>query len=307
MDHLIKYLRHPTFTEADWIARNPLLKAGEVGYVLENNKVVNYKVGPGYWNNLSYISGDYYPYSEAPTNPIGDASGSLLGLSNAEIIHKMLNPYQAPAFSAVQNNANGTFQAISTREIGNALSGNITFTYTLSNLDKLVGATPLTITAGGIFSNEGLFPVGPSILTLALALNPGVITTYVVNILATHQKGTVSGSTQIRFWPKIMWLSSPQATLTALQFMALSKSSRLTNNYKADYAFAGNGYSWIAIPSMLNPSNLLLTDVTNPNAPAGYTFEAMGTLSINNGVATYNYQMFRSSFNQIKATTLRIA
>jgi hypothetical protein len=312
MKTVIRYFKGPTFTEAQWAARNPYLLRGEVGYLAEEitDKVIGMKVGPGNWNDLDLQGTNLYPYDDVPTNPIGDATGNLENTALADIIFKMLNPYQAPVISAFVHNAGGSFTNALIREIGNSISGSIQLQYAITNTDKLEGDEPIIIDANNIFSNEGPFANGsPLTLNLAAPLNPSIVTKYTIYGRASHQEGlTTPVSASIDFYPKIMWGVSALTSLTGPQFMSISnKGSVITNEFKRDYAFGGNGYSWIALPAMLNPASLIFTDVTNPNLPANYSMEPMGTLSINNGVTTYNYVMYRSTFFLINPTILRIS
>lgn len=314
MKRLIRYFQAPSFTEAQWSVRNPYLRKGEAGYILDEitGEVTGMKVGPGLWNDLEKIGTDVYPYADMVTNPIGDATGVLQDQTLSAIIKKMLSPYQAPTITLLTNNASsgGGFSAAVVREIGQSLAGPVQITFNLSNQANLSGATPINVTAGGTFSNEGdVAFVLPISLLLPVALNPGVTTTVTIAVKATHQQGQTSAvNTTIAFYPKIMWGSSVLSSVDAVQFMAISnKGTIVSNAHKRDYSFPGNGYSWLAIPSMLSATGLVFTDVTNPNLPANYSMESKGTISINNGVATYNYDLYRSTYNLISSTVLRVA
>lgn len=297
---VIKYLRGPAFTEAEWAARNPLLLKGEVGYVISSGGIITRsKVGPGLWNDLPWFPDTLYDRTDTITNPIGDAKGNLNGSTLMEIVEKMLFPYQTPALSLVKNNAGGSLQTTATREIGSSLSGIVNLTYAISNPTNLSGATPINVTAGGIFSNEGNFEnLGSIDLNLVAPLNPTVVTTYTISVKPVHQQGEgTTVSTSIVYYPRIIWGVSPLTSLSASQLNTIGqKQTLLTNNFRRDYNFTAAGYCWIAIPTILNPSALVFTDVTDPNAPAGFSMEDMGTLSVNNGVGTYNYQLFRSTY-----------
>lgn len=308
MRRTVKYFRHPTFTALEWETRKPYLQKGEIGFLLDNGEVTGFKVGPGLWIDLPLQGNVTYPYDDIVTNPIGDAKGVLFGEQVVDIVHKMLNPYQGTAFSSVLNNAVGSYQASPIREIGAPINGPIGVNYTLSNSGNVIGDTPVTVSAGGIFSNEGSFPLGPILLNLKAPLNPAAVAQYNINLSVTHQKGNATGQTSIRFYPKIMWVVSSNPALDPASFMAIaSKSTLITNQHKRDYNFGGGGYSYLLIPSMLNPSNLSFTDVINPNAPAGYSMENLGSQSVNNGVGTYSYLFLRSTFNLISPTILRVS
>lgn len=314
---LIKYFRGPTFTAAQWAATNPVLAKGEIGYELNGSLVTAAKVGNGVlpWNSLAYLGQDLYTYAEDVTNPIGDASGSLQGLTVAEILKKMLSPYEVPTFQNIRNNARGgtDYQNIALMEIGQILSGPVSVIYNLLNPQNLSGATPINVTAAGIFSNEGNFANSGNIsLTLASPLNPSTPLTITITLKNTHLEGTTGGvdaTTQIKYRPRILWASSALTNIVSgATFMSQGNMQyNVTDDYKQEFYFYGNGYSWIAIPSMLNPVSPIFTDVTNTYAPASYSMEPMGTLSINNGVGTYNYVIYRSTFFLINPTKLKIS
>lgn len=302
MSNRVKYFQFPSFEAADWVTRNPVLRKGEIGVEVDNTgKPRKMKMGDGSttWNNLDYMEFSYWADTTPVVNPIGDASGNLSGLSDREILELMLNPYQAPAFSNLQNNANGQYNSVNTIEIGASLNGTISVQYNLSNQANLVGATPINITASGIFSNEGNFAVGTTGMTLVSPLSPSSIQTYTITLVATHTKGTVQGTTSFRFYPRIIWGTTP--TTAAPNWSSPSFYNNggyvISNDFTRDYGFQSGGYLWLAIPSMLTPSNLTFTDVTDPNAPAGFGFQFISQQSINNGVTTYNYDVYRSTYN----------
>jgi hypothetical protein len=308
---IIKYFKGPAFTADIWSARNPYLRSGEIGYLLSGGIVTGAKVGPGYWNDLGFIGEDVYPYIDPVTNKIGDVPTNIQGMKLIDILRSMLSPYQAPVISGVQNNAGGIFASTRTREIGQITNGPINIIYSVSNLQNLQGATPINITAGGVFSNEGNFANSGNIsLSLTSPLNP--VTPQIISILVKpiHQQGIGSGSTTvINYFPRILWFSSIDPNISSgSQLMGQSGiQSLVTSTFRRNYSFPGSGYSYVAIPAMLSPSNLVFTDVTDPNAPAGYDMISGGQFSINNGVGTYNYVIYRSQFLLIQPTILRIS
>jgi hypothetical protein len=314
MKRLIRYFQAPSFTQTQWTTRNPYLRKGETGYVLSEDTglIIGMKVGPGLWNSLELLGSDLYPYTDEVTNPIGDASGTLANTSLASILKKMLSPYQAPVLSGLTNNAGagGGYASSVVREIGQALTGPVNLTFLLSQSTNLLGASPINVTAGSTFSNEGNFAFTlPISLILASPLNPVTTRTVTISVKATHLNGVSNTvTTAIHFYPKTMSVVSSLSDLTGSQFMAAAnRATRVSNSYRADYTFAGNGYSWLAIASMLNPTNLVFTDVTNPNLPANYSMESKGVISINNGVTTYSYNLYRSTYSLLNPTILRVA
>jgi len=308
---VIKYFLGPTFTDAQWTTRNPELRRGEVGFVIDGSTTKRCKVGPGRWNDLPWFNSQYYDYNEIVTNVIGDATGNLDGKTVQEILHLILNPYQQPLITNAVNNAGGvSFVNDQVIELGAALAGPLLVNYTVSNPDNLQGGTPINVVAGGRFNNEGNFAnTGQISLTLSSPLNPSAPTIVIIQLRTTHLQGVSPiFETKFSMFPKIIWGNSPNPLMgDSTAFNALSnKKTKITNSYEQDYDFAGNGYNWIGIPAMLNPTDLLFTDVTNPEAPFDYSFFDMGSIVVNNGVGTYLYQLYRSEFLILSPSKARI-
>jgi hypothetical protein len=306
-----KYLQHPYASEQDWIARNPLLKNGEEGYaivVVNSITHIRKKVGPGRWNDLSYFDGVVWTDTTPVTTPIGEATGNLAGLTPIEILDRMLNPYLAPVVSNISNNAQGSFVNRSVIEIGVSYSPAINVSYSLSNQGNIAGGTPINITAGGRFNNEGFFPIGIASLTHA-AFNPAALDLITISVQATHQRGLSNiGQTFIEFNPKIIHAVSQTKSLNAGVIMGLpNKQYTITRTYKRDYSFGVAGYAVLCIPTMLNIQNIVFTDITDPNRPAGYAMEDLGLMTINNGVGNYQYRVYCSQFYLLNATVLRVS
>lgn len=296
---VIKFVRHPAFTAAQLSARNPYLEVGEVVFELNNaNLASKFKVGPGVWNELLYFEDELFT-STSISNPIGDAKNNIAGKSAIQILDLMLNPYQIPVISNVLNNAGGGFGNIKTLEIGQSVSGAINVSYVVSNPTNLQGSTPIIVSAGGIFNNEGTFAnSGTIILNLANALNPSSIINYNIQLSGIHAKGSITPViTSFNWAPKIIWGTTAVLNPSASDINALTQKQTITSvNYKRDYVFNTSGYCVVAIPFMLNPTSMIFTDVTDPNAPAGFSMEDLGNITINNGVGTYTYKILRSSF-----------
>lgn len=308
----VKYLQHPYATEAEWITRNPLLKNGEEGYALVTVNSLDHirkKVGPGLWNDLEYFDGVVWTDSTSVSNPIGDAADDISGLTPIEILDKILNPYQAPVISGVTNDGGtGIFVGTKVIEIGNSVVNSVVVRYSVSNQSNLVGANPITVTANGRFTNEGTFPVGDVALSHT-GFNPINLDSITMSIQAAHQKGNSNvATTKLDFNPKIIHAVSQVKTVTGVSIMQLpNKQYNITRDYTRDYSFGSAGYSVLCIPVMLNPTNLTFTDVTDPNAPSGYAMDDAGIMSINNGVATYNYQVYVSTYYLLTSGILRVS
>jgi len=182
----------------------------------------------------------------------------------------------------------GTFNAANNREIGESFAGPFNITFGVNQSSNLLGATPINVNGGGIFTSGSFaFIVPISLSALAPPLHPSTQITYVIGVTLTHINGTTSVvTTSVSFNPRIMWTSSPLSTISDGTIFN-GRPFTISGDYKQDYNFSGGGYSWLAIPSMLSPAGLVYTDVTDPNATAGYSMESMGTIAaINNGVGT---------------------
>jgi len=234
------------------------------------------------------------------TNPLGDAKGNLNGNTLMEIVEKMLFPYGVPAITSLTNNTEGGApRSTATKEIGNSLSGVVTLQYAISNPSNLLGSTPINVNSLGIFSNDGNFAnSGVIAMSLTATLNPSVPTIYPISVKPVHLQGDGNTvNTYISYVPRIIWGVSPLTVLTGPQFNSIGqKLSVLSANFERDYDFTAVGYCYLGIPAMLAPTGLIFTDVTDPNAPAGFSMENLGSLLVNNGVGTYNYQILRSTY-----------
>lgn len=312
----LKYFLHPTYTSSDWTSLNPTLGRGEIGFEaeLEGGVLVpkRFKIGPGAWNSLSYFTLGEYTYTDVPTNPIGDAKDvDLSGTSFDDMFNKMLNPYQTPAISALTNNAGGSYSNAWQLEIGTSLTGSVSLNYSISNSANLNGATPINVSAGGEFTNEGSFANGLIALTIGTSINPSTLKTITIAVTATHTNGTTSAvNTTIDWFPKIIWGTNSSTTINEAGINGLTgKNGLITNDYANDYIFTTSGYLWICIPTMLSISDINFALVTNPLAPQEIDMFDYGTVAaVNNGVGTYDYHCYRSLYNLTSTDhTLRVA
>jgi hypothetical protein len=303
----IKYFSGPTYTDAQWTTRNPLLRPGEVGYVMDENGVTTKsKVGPGRWNNLPWFENDFI--SGMPTvvgNPIGDAKGNLNGLTWTEALRRALYPYAVPQIQSLQNDGAGLagagYAGTKILQVGQTLSGSVKVSFTVANPSNLIAGNSIQVMNNAVFSNTGFFaPVSPITLNVAVPVTVNFVTQITIGVRPIHSQGNGDVvNTYIQFAPQIINGVSPLATLDAAQAASIAqKNTVVTTTYKRDYTFTAPGYAWLFLPSMLvtgQPAPIF-TDVTDPNAPAGFGMVSMGTLNINNGVATYPYTAYRSTF-----------
>ena len=306
---LITYIQHPAGEKSTWESLNPILLQGEIGIELDSSgKAVKYKIGPGAWNNLDYIQ-DIYEYSDTVNNQIGDLTGSLQGRKLQDIIKDMAVVYQTPAISGVKNDASVSIASSSVLEIGTTLKSTLSISYSVSNQSNLSGSTPINASSNlGIFSNEGSFPVGTIGLTSS-AYKPTSVTTLVVSLTATHQKGTTSAvSTSIAFYPKAYAGVWQTTGITGADIPNLeSKHTYISNVYKREYTFDTPGYGVVAIPTMLGMTSPVFLDTTTTGVTLEYDMTLVGTLSVNTGKSTYDMTVYRTTNYMLSSSKMTIA
>lgn len=307
-----RYFNFPSYTAAEWTARNPLLLVGERGYELHPSTGLPWrvKIGPGLWNSLAYEENEYF-VSTPPTNIIGDAFGNLQYLPLRTIIERMLNPFRVPIFSAPLINVNSLgYTQTRMLEIGQTIASPVLVNGTVDVPGNLGAGSPYNVTAGGVFTNEGNFASLPASLTL-VPLTPAAVTEIVISLKGAYTGGqggftnTIQGFLNV--YPKMIWGSSALSSLIPGDWATLlGRQTLISKVFKNDYPFTTLGYFYLAIPSMLAPGTLVFTDVTDPNFPGPISFQSQGVQSINNGVGTYNYATYRSLYSMTSTFTVRV-
>lgn len=312
----IKYLRHPAFTLSELSLKNPLLFKGEIVVALDDNTlgVSLFKIGDGInsWNDLPAQAETDYPYTDPVTNPLGDLvlGSDISGTPINDVLRDIISPYTSSIISNVLNDAEGSSKNIAQMEIGQSITGPVTFLFSVSNQDNLVGATPMEVDSDGDFIDNNPHAVGSIILNPSVPINPAsnplVVT---VSIKAIHQQGESEAITQIKFDPRIIHGASALSDLTSktdIDAILPSGGSVISSDLERDYEISTIGYGYVLIPSMLDQNGIVWTDVTNPDAPSTLGMVNLGEVSYNNGVGTYNYTKYRTPFSQtISQTTLR--
>jgi hypothetical protein len=247
-----------------------------------------------------YIAGDYAD--------LRVTAGYVNDLNVA--LNNLLNPYQAPAFTAFAISGQAT-----TLEVGSQITaGSKTFTWTTSNSGNVAAnsisitdATTSTVLGSGLANNG------------SAALNISVITS---NIPTSHT-WTISGkdvqNTTFNRSFVVSWLwriyagSSTNTTLAASDILALGFSN-LQSTVGGTYSMAAGGYKYFCVPvSFTQPAsfkdqatgfNVPMADTTANAAysnvnPSGIYY---ASVSVTNsfGVTT-NYAVYRS-YNQLGAS-----
>lgn len=310
----IKKYRAPVFAKSDLESKNPTLLHGFVVFEHDDgdvNKVARrFKCGPGKWNDLPYQGESEHLFSlnQAISNPIGDATGNLFGKTPEELLLLMLNPDKVPVITNLRNDAAGAFTNTAILEIGASKSGIVNFQMNISDQQYLQGATPINITAGGLFSNEGNKGVGNIALTLASTLNPGTPQSYEIKVKATHKNGTTPDYfTYIKYAPRAIWGTSGNADIDASGVNSLSgKKTRLITDVAGQYDFNSVGYHYLCLPDMMDKANIFFVDVSVPEAPVEHDFFLLKTIQVNNGIGVYNYAIFRTTYYLDEASNTKI-
>lgn len=315
----IKRLQHPTFLETALgiDGEDPVLLRGEIVCLLETDNTVNkFKIGDGTrkWSELPFNSGSEYLHTNLVTNSIGDilTGTSQSGRDLSDITKDMISPYVAPAVSNVKLNVNGIdFFNIVQMEIGQSITGDVEISYDVSNQENLE-AIPVTVDTFGVFDEtNNPYNLGNILITPLASIVPTDTVVYSIRLRVAHTNGESSWAyAYIRFDTRFIWGASALADLTTeTHALALKPSGGdgVKTTYKADYSLTSAGYGYVLIPSILLSGQPvpIWTDITNPNAPANIGMINMGTLQVNNGVGTYNYEKFRTPFNNLSGIILR--
>jgi len=320
----VKRFNHPAYKVAEWEGLNPILRKGELGVELTDLGVPDkMKIGDGAtaWISLGYIEEATYGYSQLATVNIGDINigDSHQGDALDSILLKIISPFVEPTISSASNDADGVQSNLSIREVGQSVDTSVDIAYVVTTPSNLVPTNNIFIAAGGIFSNEGALThgTGTETMTLISSLSPSGLTTYTIGVYAIFSGGiSPTVNTSISFRPAQLWGSSANDSLIDISDDTIAQNltsfpeidqRKVTNVYTGDYIFTTVGYSYMLVPDMLSPSNLAFTEVTNPNQPANYSMIWQGTALINNGTGTYKYHVYRSEFELIFGTKMRIS
>lgn len=309
----IKRIQNPTFRDSEMIIENPVLLLGEIVFIISESttEIINYKVGDGIngYVNLPFKDIATYPYNDLVTNPIGDLTvgENLNGELLVDVIKDMVSPYIASAVSNVQTNADGQYKNVAIMEVGLSLGSAIGVAFDVSNEENLV-AIPMEVLASDfVVSNP--YPNAGISLTPNGVLNPTSPVTYSIQVRAIHTNGTSAYAiATIRFDARLIWGASALSNLTtnqhALDLIANGGDQGLQNVPVGEYEIGVAGYGYVLVPSFfIDP--LTWTEISDPNAPASIGMINMGTLSVNNGFGTYNYEKYRTPFSNLESVKLK--
>ena len=310
----IKDIENPTLPLAEMDALDPILKKGQIVFVLEPDySVRRFKTGNGInaWSELEFMGIDEYPYTDLVTNPIGDlkVGDSLFERSTVDILRDALSPYKVPAITLLKNNAKGTFQSTTQFEVGQSFSSAVSLTFSVDDANNLIDGDSIEVLAPEfVVSNP--YPNQTINITPVSALTPSTPITYTIQVRGIHDQGnTPYSSTTIKFDGKIIWGASALSDLTsnaqALALIGQGGGSIVSSDPKRTYNINSVGYGFVLIPGFVTTAGLVWTEVSDPNAPASLTMVNMGTISLNNGIGTYNYTKFRTPFNNTSAIKLK--
>ncbi len=309
-----KRIQTPTFLHSELVELNPLLRDGETVYIKEdeNGRLVRKKVGPGFYNDIDFFEDDYFGEDLEVTNVLGDLPNNIKGLTVKETLTKIVAPYKDPVVTLAQNNAlNGIFENEKVIEVGQSIAGPVLVNYQISNSKNLAEEDPIVVFANGKFSNEGTFPVtGQVSLSLGSPFIPTGLESLGITVSSINSDGeTIPGATTtIKSVARIISGFSTNPNLDANQFLSISgRTDTVTDNPEGDFPFIGIGYRFIAVPVMLiDTDGLVFTDVTYPGRTSPIEMLPGSVLTINNGVGTYDYQVYRSKYLLLGSSSIRV-
>lgn len=310
-------------------ATNPLLEEGEVlfeevygpdGKLKERRS----KVGDGktLYNNLKYHAGDIYEDTTPVSQDIGDwkAGDVLYGMRAIDIIKGIVSKYVKPAISSITHNISGIHKNSHVYEIGKAISGSFTLAFTKTNNENIEDtssarlSTTVPIFSAG-FEVFNLKQASSLNLTVGNPYRPQNITTLSLGVSFKDKKGEIISSPVAN----ILWharIYSGSSTLSKLTTEAQIKG--LANNLLADnrarnYAFAGNGYSYVCIPEQIVRTGITFTDpATNLTYPMALQNiddpSAPTTITITNAEGIkVTYYIYRSVNYLSAVSTLKVS
>lgn len=299
------------FTHDELTSLNPLLRPGEIIFVKEGSTIVQKKVGGGLYNSLPFIEDNYVREDTPVTNKIGGLPDNLQGLNLKEIILKAFASDVDPLIKNILNNASGVFEESSVLEIGSTLPINVNFTYEVENSAFALASEPITIDANPIFTNqENRENTGALVLSTSSGFNPTTLTSLDI-ILGVKNTDNVEVSTSkstILFSPRIYWGSTSTETLNT-PFPAMDNQGSIVNReYRRSYYVPGQGYKRILIPNMLITAltEPVFYELLNGYIPFPIDMVSEGTVSINTGLATYDYQSYRTKYRLLSETYIKI-
>lgn len=315
----VKYFYNPSYRAADWTAQNPFLQAGQIGFELDDltGLVQRMKVGPGFWNDLTYQNTETYPYTDPVTNQIGDVKigDTLDGELIIDIIRKMVSPFLDAFLSSPTNNADGSLKATAVLEIGQSVDTSVDVAYNVSNPSSLQATNNIFIASSPtIFTNEGFKTDNGAPLNMLLAnsLSPTSPLTYNISLYAKSSNGNISPTvtTRISFYSTVIWgydadpNKFPAGGTYNNPFPV--ENRKAAASYDSTYSFIGLGYAYMLIPVAMNPTNVQFLEVTNPSQPSNYSMQDAGVITLNNGTASYDYQVYRSEFSILFNTKMQV-
>jgi len=320
----VKYFYNPSYTENDWGNLDPVLKKGQMGVVMDidNITVRGFKIGDGVnkWTLLPLQNEDIYIYDDLVTNEIGDVKvgDSLEGEKVVDIIRRMVSPFVNPTITNATNDADGVLKNAAIVEVGNSVDTSVNLNYNALASENLKETNNIfVVDLSSIFDNSGLHTHtgSPINLTLKASLAPTSPTKYTIGVYGLIEGGgvTATANTTINFYSTVLWGYDTNADLYpdgGSYNNSLPTENRLVAaSYKATYSFVGTKYAYMLVPvDMITAGvSIIFEEVTNTNQPSNYSMLEMGTVTINNGSATYDYVVYRSEFEIIVNTKMKLS
>jgi hypothetical protein len=248
----------------------------------------------------NYAVGDYADL-RVTAGYVNDLNAAMNGI---------LNPYQAPAFTAFAISSQAT-----TAEVGSTIAaGSKTFTWATSNSGNVaVNSISITDVTTSTTLGTGLANTGSAAITIG-AITSNVPTTHTWSVSGKDvQNTTFSRNFDVNYLWRVYAGVSNNPTVVSSDILAFGVSN-LQSTVNGTYALATGGYKYFCVPvtftqpvsfkDQMNGFNIPMADTTSDAAysninPSGINY-AVVSVTNSFGVPT-NYAVYRS-YNPLGST-----
>ncbi|MDG1950783.1 MAG: hypothetical protein P8J32_08290 [bacterium] len=253
--------------------------------------------------SVTGFSGSFFTNPSATTETVGGIQAGTTFPSQYDLqqmFDLLLYPFQEPAFSAfaIQGQSNSV-------EVGTALSGTKTFTWTTTNSSN-VDANTLAIedTTNASTLGSSLTDDSSEALALGATIQKSTPATHVWTIAGTDTQASEFSRTLTISWLwKMFYGTSTNTTLNESQIEALANDP-LSSVIAGTYSLAAGGYKYFCVPDSFSNIITIVDDLTGlsvamADSSDGYSSVANGfnyqTVSVTNGNGqTTNYRVYRT-------------
>jgi hypothetical protein len=259
------------------------------------------------------IRSNRYNLASPATETVGgfNAGDSITGMTPNEIFEKMLVKYQAPTFSAFSITGQST-----TIEVGTALSGNKTFTWTTTNSGNInAGSISIKDLDSGSFLASGLNNDGTELVSIGTITNTApIVQDWEIRGTNTNSADFTRQFTVSSIYPYFYGKVSsggagaganrPTANQALINSGTKSVSSS-TGTITITFNSTSDDYIWFAIPSTsTSKTKWYINDLNTGNiggsvSPAGNLFPAFDSVSIDSPTVLWNgvlYKIYISNY-----------